>query len=338
VKAYLLSDWSTFEYGDVAAPAGDFVHVAPVYVGLCGSDVHITRGLRPNVRLPLAIGHEIVGIALDGDLAGAHVAIDPVEGCGHCRPCRAGHEQLCAELRIIGAGRHGGLAEVVAAHPRQLHVVPDGVSSRLAGLTEALAVAVHAVDRSGLRPDGTTIIVGGGPIGILIALAARGMLDARSVVVEPVQHRRMLATRLGFDTAPSLAAPEAFAALTGGIGADVVFDAAGHPSLPPTLTGLARAGGAVVVVGIYHEHVPVDLPAVALRELTLIGTRACTPADMRVALQLLAAHPDDFGALVEDIVQPDGVGEAIGRLERGETMKVLVDCRTMSGATAVVTT
>jgi (R,R)-butanediol dehydrogenase/meso-butanediol dehydrogenase/diacetyl reductase len=335
VRAYLLEDWGTFAYGEIPRfTDGDhpLTTVAPVYVGLCGSDVHIVRGLRPHVRLPLAIGHEIVGVAIDGEHAGKRVAIDPVEGCGQCARCAEGHEQLCPQLRIIGSGRHGGLAESVAVHPRQVHVIPDAVSMQLAGLTEALAVAVHAVERSGLQPGDTALIVGGGPIGALIALAARGTTNARVIVVEPADHRRAFATRLGFETVAAVEPRERLMALVGRAGADVVFDAAGHPSLPPVLTGLVRAGGTVVIVGIYHEAEPVDLPAVALRELTVVGTRACTGADMAGALRLLTRHPAQFQTLVDDIVPPEGVAESIERLQRGETMKVLVDCRSLSGA------
>ncbi|MCU1361260.1 MAG: alcohol dehydrogenase [Ilumatobacteraceae bacterium] len=334
MRAYLLQDWGTFAYGDIPryTDGDDLVNVAPVFVGLCGSDVHIARGLRPNVKLPLAIGHEIVGVALDGQHAGKRVAIDPVEGCGHCPRCAEGHEQLCPQLRIIGSGRHGGLAESVAVHTRQLHLIPDGISMRLAGLTEALAVAVHAVDRSGLRDGDTAIIVGGGPIGALIALAARGATNARIIVVEPAEHRRTYAAQLGFDCVAGVEPRDQLMALVGGAGADVVFDAAGHSSLPPLLTDLVRAGGVVVIVGIYHHAEPVDLPAVALRELTVIGTRACTGPDMAGALRLLVQRPDEFETLVDDVVQPEGVAESIERLQRGETMKVLVDCRGMSGA------
>jgi (R,R)-butanediol dehydrogenase/meso-butanediol dehydrogenase/diacetyl reductase len=332
MRAYLLEDWRSFAYGDIPRAEGDdLVRVAPAFVGLCGSDVHIVHGLRSHVRLPVALGHEIVGVALEGDLAGQLVAIDPVEGCGVCARCVAGQEQLCPELRIIGVGRHGGLAAEVAAHPRQIHALPAGMSAQVGGLTEALAVAVHAVERSGLRDGDTTLILGGGPIGMLIALAARGTRDVRVIVVEPVEHRRRLAARLGFESYPSLEPRWTLMSDVGGAGADVVFDAAGVPSLPPVLTELVRAGGTIVMVGIHHEPQKVDLPAVAMRELTIVGTRACTGPDMAGALQLLDHRGNDFALLVEDVVQPDAVPEAIERLHRGETMKVLVDCREMSG-------
>jgi threonine dehydrogenase-like Zn-dependent dehydrogenase len=110
------------------------------------------------------------------------------------------------------------------------------------------------------------------------------------------------------------------------VGADVVFDAAAASGIPPILTSLVRSGGTVLVAGVYHEHGAVDLPDVVYREISLVGTRACTHGDMRGAIDLLVRRPAEFDVLAGDVVGPERMGDAVARLGRGETMKVLVDC------------
>ena len=321
----LAAPWSfgLAEVAEYPLSAG-MTTVAPLFVGLCGSDVHVAKGDHARARLPLVLGHEIVGVATDGLLEGQTVVVDPVEGCDACDRCAAGHEQLCDHLGIVGIDRNGGLAETVSVRTNHLHVVPPGLPPEAAALAEVVAVTVHAWDKVASAPGDSIAIVGAGPIGLLVAICARDRGADRIVLVEPAPARRRVAEALGFDViAPG---PGGTVTSLGHRWADVVVDAAGVPSVAAMVTDLARPGGTILVIAVHHTPAEINLPDITLRELRVQGTRACTGSDIVKAMDLLSRRPSVFIPLMTDIVGPEDVGAALARCAGGETMKVLVDC------------
>jgi (R,R)-butanediol dehydrogenase / meso-butanediol dehydrogenase / diacetyl reductase len=306
-----------------AAPGPGEVVVAPAYVGLCGTDLHIVAGRHPRARPPLVLGHEIVGVAAAGQWAGQAVVVDPTISCGSCAACRSGDAHVCPGLRLIGIDRPGGLAGRLCVAEAKLHQVPAGLPLTTAALAEPLAVAVHAAARAGPYPGARVVILGAGPIGLLTGLVTRAAGASAVVLVEPRPSRRQAAGRLGFLTA---AEAEAVPGLLGGCLADVVFDAAGVPAAARHATCLVRPRGAVVVEGLHGEPAPVDLAAVTFAELTLLGTRVYRPADIEQALGLLASGSLDVAPLVSEVVDLADVPAALDRLERGESVKILACC------------
>jgi 2-desacetyl-2-hydroxyethyl bacteriochlorophyllide A dehydrogenase len=261
--------------------------------GICGTDLAILHGTHPRARHGLIPGHEIAGhvvvAAPGGPPVGALVVVEPLIWCGRCRACRAGATHVCRNLGLFGIDTPGGLAELVALPPQVLHEVPAGIDPHLAALVEPLAVAVHAVDRSGLRPGDVAAITGAGPIGVLTALVARHA-GARAVVLsEPSATRRDVVRSLGLTVVPEgRSLTDVTLELTEGEGADVTFDAAGHPGVAPELTSATRVLGTIVVVAVHKEPVPLDLRAVCFKELTIRGVRVYTSADVRHAIELVA--------------------------------------------------
>lgn len=321
MQALVLEAPERFTVAEIPEPeaAAAEVLVAPAFVGLCGTDLHIVEGLHPRATFPLVLGHEVVGILASGPSAGAAVVVDPTISCGTCAACRIGLAHVCEHLRLLGIDRDGGLAERMTADAARLHPVPDGLALEAAALAEPLAVAVHAVRRSGLEAGDRVVVVGGGPIGLLTALVARAS-GASCVLVEPAPARQERARRLELDLVADVA--DVSARLGGKAG--VAFDAAGAPPVALALPTLVRPGGVVVVVGVYSAPVPVDLQHVTFAELSLVGTRVYTPEDIDEALGLLAAGAVEPSALVSDVVDFDGVESALARLRRGESLKVLV--------------
>ena len=261
--------------------------------GICGTDLAILHGKHPRAQHGLIPGHEIAGhvavAAPGGPPVGALVVVEPLISCGRCRACRDGATHVCRQLGLYGIDTPGGLAELVALPPQVLHEVPAGIDPHLAALVEPLAVAVHAVDRSGLRAGDVVAIAGAGPIGVLTALVARHA-GARAVVLsEPSATRRDVVSSLDLTVVPEgRSLTDVVLELTEGEGADVTFDAAGHPAVAPELTSATRVLGAVVVVAVHKEPVPLDLRAVCFKELTVRGVRVYTSADVRRAIELVA--------------------------------------------------
>lgn len=333
MKALLLHEDGEFRFGEIDPHPGGpgFVTVEPLLVGVCGSDVHIARGRNADVPYPIALGHEIVGRVIGGD--GQLVAIDPVEGCGRCLRCQENLEHVCAQVEIVGVNRHGGLAEHVVVRESHVHPVPSTMTDRVAAVAEALAVAVRAVDRGAVATGDVVVVIGGGPIGLMVALSARDAGAERVIVVEPADERRRVSAKLDFEVVESTEPLDRLRSVIGGIGADVVFDAAGHPSLPPILTSLARSGGTVVAVGLHHDDSPIDLLDIVIREIAVVGTRALAPGDMVGALDMLTRRAAEFDVFTDDVVPPSEMGQSLDRLERGETMKVLIDVSQLRAGT-----
>ena len=292
--------------------------VAPSHVGLCGTDLHICAGTHPRARAGLVIGHEFVGRLLDpvGPLsAGQAVFVNPLLPCGACAACASGLRHACERLELLGIDRPGGAAEQALVPAGSLTALPDGLPLERAALIEPLAVAVRAVRRSGLMLSDDVHVVGAGPIGLLVALCARAAGAARVTVSEPSAERRRAAAELGLE--PCQPAPH-------GRRADVVFDSTGNESAAPTLARWARTGGRIVVVGVHHGPVAVDLRSVTFDELTIIGSRVYTDDDVGAAISLLASGSFPAEGVVSAIVDMGAAAEAVERMRAGLELKVLV--------------
>jgi (R,R)-butanediol dehydrogenase / meso-butanediol dehydrogenase / diacetyl reductase len=303
-----------------ATPGAGEVVVEPAYVGLCGTDLHIAAGRHPRARLPLVLGHEIVGVPRAGRWAGQAVVVDPTISCGRCAACRSGDGHVCLNLRLVGIDRPGGLAGRLCVAEAKLHPVPAGLPLTTAALAEPLAVAVHASARAGSYLGARVVVLGAGPIGLLTGLVTRAAGARVVLLVEPRLSRREAAKALGFEAAAEAGAvPD----LLGGHLADVVFDAAGVPAAARHATRLVRPRGVIVVEGLHGEPAAVDLATLTFAELTMTGTRVYRPTDLDQALGLLAAGSFDVTPLISEVVDLDDVPAALGRLERGESVKIL---------------
>jgi L-iditol 2-dehydrogenase len=224
-------------------------------VGICGSDLHwYTEGGVGEVTLaaPVVPGHEFAGVALDGPYAGRRVAVDPAIPCGRCESCRAGHGNLCPQIRFAGHGDlDGGLQERLQWPDQLLVPLPDGLSDDAGALLEPLGVAIHAVHHAHVRPGHDVLVVGGGPIGVLAAAVADRAGAARVFVSEPLEHRRRTALRFGADAAwsPDQIEDELMS-VTSGRGVDAVIEMAGVDQGIATAVACARPGGRVALGGI----------------------------------------------------------------------------------------
>ncbi len=252
--------------------------------GLCGSDLAMISGAHPVIRPPLVPGHEVIGeivrlgSAVTGFEVGDRVAMLPQTGCGECAACRRDEARLCPEMKLIGGQRTGGLAEYLVIPQENLVALPDSVPSELRPLVEPLAVAVHAVRRRAPRPGERTVVLGGGPIGTLVALTAK-KYGASVTVVEPVENRRATVEMLG------LSAVEAVDDVRD---ADIVFECVGGAAAPVSALETARSGGHVVLVGVSARELAFDGVLLQRQERTVSGTNMYDREDFHEAFWLLA--------------------------------------------------
>ncbi|MDQ0923877.1 (R,R)-butanediol dehydrogenase/meso-butanediol dehydrogenase/diacetyl reductase [Pseudarthrobacter sp. W1I19] len=308
MKAAVLTGPDTIAHRDVPLPAlpEGYALVRVELTGLCGTDFSILRGTHPRARTPLIMGHEITGIvevpASTGPRAGSRVTVEPLISCGTCLSCTQGNTHVCKNLQLYGIDVPGSLAEFVALPANALIPVKKTVPVSQVALAEPLAVAVHAVKRSGLSGGESVLIYGAGPIGILTALVARQEGAAKVLIAEPSADRLRLAAQLGFDTVPDGASPaQTIRLMTGGNGADIVFDSAAHPSVAAEIAGTVRVMGTIVLVGVYKSPAKVDLQALTFAENTVLGVRVYTRADIERAVELIESNALGLGRLPVDI-------------------------------------
>jgi (R,R)-butanediol dehydrogenase/meso-butanediol dehydrogenase/diacetyl reductase len=310
-------------------PAG-WAMVRTELTGLCGTDFSILHGTHPRAKMPLIMGHEITGTvtvaAPDGPVAGTRVIVEPLISCGICPPCIQGNTHVCRSLQLFGIDAPGSLAEYVALPATALVPVKDSVPVTEVALAEPLAVAVHAVARSGLAGGETVLIFGAGPIGILTALVARCSGAKEILIAEPSEERRRIADELGFATVPHGVDPtKMIHTMTGGNGADIVFDSAAHPSVASILAKTVRVMGTIVLVGVYKKPAEVDLQALTFAENTVVGVRVYTRADVDRAVELLESGVLGLSRLPVEVFTLADTDKAFSKaMSAGGSLKVLI--------------
>jgi (R,R)-butanediol dehydrogenase/meso-butanediol dehydrogenase/diacetyl reductase len=260
------------------------------FTGICGSDFPIVNGTHPRATLPLVIGHEITGTieqpGNSGLAAGAAVAVNPLLPCGTCGACQKGLPHVCRNLKLLGIDTPGSMAELMAVPAANVIPFSGHIPPKEAALAEPLAVAVHAVRRARLAAGERVLIFGAGPIGILVALAARHAGAADVAVVEPSERRREVVESLGLRALAPEDVP--VAREHNETTADIVFDCAGHHSVTSLLTEVAPVRGRIVIVAVHHGPAEVDLRELAFAEQEIIGVRVYEPADFAESVQLIS--------------------------------------------------
>ncbi|ABG05920.1 Alcohol dehydrogenase GroES-like protein [Rubrobacter xylanophilus DSM 9941] len=300
--------------------------------GICGSEVEGYLGRMGNRTPPLVMGHEFsgtvvaVGEGVDEAWVGRRVAVNPLISCGECRLCRSGHENICPERALIGIHRPGAFAEYVEVPAGSLHALPEGVDLRSAALAEPLANGVHAAGLGLERgPAELAVVVGAGTIGLMCLQAAVLSGIPEVWAVEPHGGRRARALELGAGRAfpPGGEAEEAVREATGGLGADVVLDAAGAGETRRAAARLVRPGGTVVLVGLHEDETALGFHDVVRRQLALQGSYAYTPRDFERALGWLVSGEAGIGELPDPLPLERGPA-AFEELVRGPSDRVKV--------------
>ena len=317
-------------------PAAGEVQIEVAYTGICGTDLHILHGTMDHrVRVPQTIGHEmsgrvaVLGPDVTGLAVGAPVTVIPLRSCGACAACRAGHSHICHRLNFIGIDSTGAMQQRWTIPADVVIPLPEGLPLTHGALVEPTAVAVHDVRRAELRAGDRAVVIGGGPVGLLIALVSRS-LGADVVVLELDAHRRGVADQLGIralDPAHDDVAAEVDS-WTSGAGADVAFEVSGSAAGLNNAVELLAVRGRLVIVGIHSQPREVDVFRFFWRELTMVGARVYERADYDTAIGLLSAGKVAADTLITNVVPLTAAAAAFAALRNGgSVMKVLVDCQ-----------
>ncbi|HWB96206.1 MAG TPA: alcohol dehydrogenase catalytic domain-containing protein, partial [Bryobacteraceae bacterium] len=294
MRAAYYEGHESIRVGDcvAVAPAAGQVQIRVSHCGICGTDLHLFHGkMDHRVKIPQVIGHEMSGTiaAVGPDVRdyrpGDRVTVMPLDPCGSCPACKAGHSHVCQRLKFIGIDTPGALQGLWTVPAHTLHRLPDSLSLEHAALVEPIAVACHDVRLGEVKPGDFAVVQGAGPIGTLIALVARHA-GARVLLTEVNPFRVRLAQELGLEVLnPKETDAVAYVEeQTGGAGADVVFEVSSSPAGAELMTKLARVRGRIVIVAMFPEPPKVDLFRFFWRELRLCGARVYEHQDFEKAI------------------------------------------------------
>jgi (R,R)-butanediol dehydrogenase/meso-butanediol dehydrogenase/diacetyl reductase len=263
--------------------------------GICGTDLHeyadgpmlatITPHALTGATIPQILGHEYsgevlaIGDAVTAVVPGDRVAVMPLCFCGACIACRGGRPQVCERLGAVGLNwPWGGMGEqsVVAEH--QVAVLPDALSDVQGAMVEPAAVAVNAVSNAGVQLGDVVLVTGAGPIGQLVALAARAAGAAAVYLSELNPRRRARADALGVTAVLDPTEVDVPALIQGESagGADVSIECTGNARAVAAGLQALRPGGTLMQTGLHVRPAEVDLRNVTLRDITVRGAN-CFP-------------------------------------------------------------
>jgi threonine dehydrogenase-like Zn-dependent dehydrogenase len=305
VRAALTRARSVMEVVDVpepdAAGPGELV-VRPEAIGICGSDFHYFHGDigltdDPDELYPRIQGHEFSAIVEDvgpdcapGFAAGQRVAVWPLLACGRCRCCRIGRQNACENIRLVGIHVDGALQELLRVPAEQAFPVALE-DARLAAFVEPMSIAVRTVVRGRVEADEHVLVLGAGPIGHAVAIAAldRG---AKVLLVDRIA-ARLERSASGADLAIAEEGDDLVARArkwTGGELPEVVVEATGAKEPMRLALDLVATAGRVVVVGLSGHEVPLRIGALPFRELDVLGVSCCQRHEFAAAAELVTRH------------------------------------------------
>ena len=305
--------------------------------GICGTDLHIYHWVpwaAARMKLPTVLGHEIagtvdaVGEGVTNVEAGDLVSLESHISCGSCYQCHDAKPHLCSRTQYPGIDIHGGLAEYLVVPSRIAWKHGKPLPIDVAAMFEPFGLAVHA----SLEGDGVSgrdvLITGCGPIGLMNVAVARA-LGAAQVIATDVNPKRLAAARqAGADRVIDVEDEDPVAItrdMTGGRGADVVFEYSGQASALAQAAQAVAAGGEIRLIGAPQGAIPIDLTAWILKGITVRSIHGRKIfGSWEQASRLVESGKVDLAPLVSHRVPlRDGV-ESFHLIERGEAVKVLV--------------
>jgi (R,R)-butanediol dehydrogenase/meso-butanediol dehydrogenase/diacetyl reductase len=343
MKVGLITGHEKIELRDFPAPIAEqgLAVVEISHCGICGTDLHAFHTGSP--YNPAICGHEwagtvsAVGKGVVDIREGDRVGVGVPTACGGCAECRAGDATHCESvlLGMLGVGPfatpHGGFAPSLAVNAKRLYPIHSKLSDVEAGLLEPATVAIHAVRRTPIRLGDSVVVLGAGPIGLLVLQCAKAAGAGCTVMIEPAPDRARLATELGATCVIDPTTEDAEARVKeecGRLGADVVFECAGIPKTIDQSVVLARRGGVVSLVGLASLPAEISPGNWLIKEVRLIASLGYLHDEFDHTMQLVADGRLRLEPLHSRTIGLAGLDAAFRSLLANEgDVKILVDPR-----------
>ncbi|MDW7681836.1 MAG: zinc-dependent alcohol dehydrogenase family protein [bacterium] len=303
--------------------------------GICGTDLHIYHGDKGSAAVvpPVILGHEFAGdvvqVAEDVTLCkpGDRVSIDPNIHCGKCRHCRIGKINLCSNLQAIGVTQDGGFAEMAIVPEAQAYPIPDKLSYEQGAMGEPVACCVHGIDQAGIRCGDSVLIIGAGPIGLIMLQLAKLMGAAQLIVSEPQTRQRKLAQFYGADAIINPEQQQTVAAVKEYCvdGVDVAIECVGIRNTMLEAVQSCRRGGSVIMFGLAAPdcEIPIKPYDIFEKELT-IRSSFINPFTQHRALNLLGSGKVQVMDLISEIQPLDQIVDIFENWDQRPGGKIII--------------
>ena len=310
-------------------------------VGICGSDVHGFTGESGRRKAGMVMGHEVAGTVMEAGAkvtslrVGDRVAVFPLLGCGICRHCLAGMEQICPDKKILGvnAGRWGAMADFFTCHQRQASRLDPKVDPTIGLFAEPLAVALHAVHRMSAAPGAILAIVGAGTIGLALIIVLKDLGLETVFIIDKIDEKLEIARKLGAKAihADRDLPAQVIADETGDRRANGVFEAVGAAATVRTAYDLCDSGGTVVLIGNLAKEFTLPLQGITSNETTIRGSYGFNRTEFEEAVHLASKKELLLSQLITGSCSLEETPEVMKRMARGELNAVKMVIRGNSG-------
>lgn len=334
----VMTEPGKIEFCDIPVPkpGPGQVLIKIMRIGVCGSDIHVYHGEHPFTSYPVTQGHEVSGLVeglgegVTQFAKGQKVTIQPQVVCGKCWPCRNGKYNLCEELKVMGFQTTGVASEYFAVDAEKVTPLPETMSLDEGAMIEPLAVAVHAIRRGGDITGKDICVLGAGPIGILVAQAAKGMGAGKVMITDVSDLRLEKAGECGVDFCVNTRDKDFGQALVSCFGpdkADIIYDCAGNNITMGQAIKYARKGSTIILVAVFAEPGRIDLAVLNDHELDLNTSMMYRSEDYETAIELAADQRVMLKPLISKHFAFDRYLEAYEYIDKNRetTMKVIID-------------
>lgn len=302
--------------------------------------MHAAASRHPFIALPYWPGHEAVGVVegvgadVDPEWVGKRVVVEPYLACGNCEPCAAGQYNICETLDVFGCQTPGAMTDAFTIGVDRLHELPDDMTDLQAALVEPLATPVHSVRRAGDLRGKRVAVLGAGPIGLFVLLAARRAGASAVVVADLLASKRARAERLGAVGSVDADSPTAMAQAREILGgpAHVVFDCVSRESSVRQAVELVGKGGVIMAVGVAAGATSAPLDLIQDRELSLIGSLMYVTEDVKLAMDMLSTGDVPLDELITGTFPLERAADAFAASADPEHVKVVVTVQSGGGA------
>lgn len=321
-------------------PKADEVLIKIAYTGICGTDIHILHD-QFAYWPPVIMGHEFSGtVEAVGESVSEYKIGDAVVGephnraCGKCFLCRNGKIQICDEKRSIGWGIDGAFAPYLVMPEKLLHKVGNGISLKVAAMAEPCAIVAHQLlERTGITPGDYVVIMGMGPIALIAAQMAKTAGASRVVMCgcgsESIRHEAALRLKccdryvdVAKDDICKIVEEE-----TNGKGADVVVEASGAAAAVKNSIHILKKTGNLCAIGLMaDEEISVPWNEAMKKAINIQFNMSSDYNGWNIALKLLESGKVRVDEMIK-VMKLEEWEEAFSQLEKGEAIKILLECK-----------
>lgn len=310
------------------------VRIQVKYCGVCGTDIHIFNGDGGSfeVHPPLIPGHEFSGVVAEVGSkvttvkVGDRVSGDPNDMCGECYYCKNAMQHFCTNNIGVGTTVDGGFAEYVIMREKQVYKFSEDLSFIEAAMAEPISCCLHGIDLCNIKSGDSVLVIGGGPIGMIMMQLAKNAGASKVILSEPVEEKREQALKLGATKTVDPVNEDVEAVLREYCGnVNVVIECVGNVRTQADAIRFAGKGATIMYFGLAapEDSFPIKPDDIFKKELHITSS-FINPYTFERAIQVLESKSIELESLITNIVPLDDIADVFTKPEYRRTGKVMI--------------